>query len=149
MTKKIYTTEKAKMLDEQIKALKKTIKECEEKNKEIYWKYDKMKGMYGKLASNPWDGGQYKYNSPEIEEKEKKEREQFLIDSGFHTNKEKINNCYLLIDTLKNEYYLEQFGITYDEKMKQDNIKRVEKRIKEIEKELEETKKYLEELKNE
>ena len=114
-----------------------------------------MEGMYGKAVSSPWDGGQgmrgyhYEYNSPETEEKEKRDREQFLIDSGFHANKEKIENCYLLIDTLKNEFYLEQFGMTYEEKMKQDRIKRVEKRIKEIEKELEETKKYLEELKNE
>ena len=156
MAKKVYTTEKAKTLNEQMKAIRKIIRDYEEKINDIYYQYNKMEGMYGKAVFSPWDCGQgmkgyhYEYDTPEIEEKEKKERKQFLIDNGYYTMKDEINHYYdVVLPTLNNEYYLEQYGMTYKEKMRQDRIERVKKRIKELEKELEETKECLEKLKNE
>ena len=107
MAKKIiFKTEKAKELKEKLDNLYDREKAEEERNTKLFYAYCQMEGKYGTRVHSPFDCGQglrgyhYEYVTEEIKEKEKAEREQFLIDNNYlHTSE--IHKEYEHFETLK------------------------------------------------
>ena len=143
MAKKIiFKTEKAKELKEKLDNLYDREKAEEERNTKLFYAYCQMEGKYGTRVHSPFDCGQglrgyhYEYVTEEIEEKEKAEREQFLIDNNYRHTSEIHKEYEPLIKAAKEAFYLEQYGMTLKEYEHFETLKRYRKNLERAKKEV-------------
>lgn len=149
MAKKI--SERAKELKAQIKELKAEEKKEFEKSREVWRKWCDMEGMYGKkVYCEVWGmhdrGYTYEYATPELEAKEKAERDEFF--EKYYIPDWKIMDKYdELLEPLEDELCKEIYGMSKAEKDLRSAIKRQEKEVARIEADLESEKEALAEMK--
>ena len=149
MAKRI--SERAKELKAQIKELKAEEKKELEKSREVWLKWCDMEGMYGKKVScEVWGmhdrGYTYEYETPELEAKEKKERQEFL-DKYWIPEWKIETKYYELLEPLEDELCREIHGMSKAEKDLRSAIKRQEKEVERLEADLEFEKEALAEMK--
>lgn len=146
-----YRTERARQIKIEEKMLYEKIQKLEEENRELFRTYCDMEGKYGKTIYPEWAQGHgmrgydYEYSSNEIKEKEKQEREDFLKNSNYYTNKKLINEYMQKSSELVREFSFEQYGMSFERKILVDNVHLYEKELKEIQEELESAKQKLKE----
>jgi hypothetical protein len=149
-----YRTERARELDEMIKAIRKEYEEEKNRCQEIFFQYYNMEGMYGRKAHSPWDCGQgmrgyhYEYPSEEIRKKEEKERDEFLKKNNYKSQFTVMAEMNKELEPIEEEFSLEQYGMTTEERKIKKQIEYYERAIAKREKEIAEYKAKMEELKN-
>ncbi len=148
-----YRTEKAKELDEKISSLTFAQMKEEKRCQDLFTNYCCMEGKYSNGIVNDqggigFRGYYYTYESPEIEKKEEEWREQYLKDNNYKTPDEIAKEYLEKIDSLTNEFNLEQYGLTTEQKTAEDLVKARKKELKKAEKALERAKEKLEEAIN-
>ena len=149
MAKRI--SERAKELKAQIKELKAEEKKELEKSREVWLEWCDMEGMYGKkVYCGVWGmhdrGYIYEYETPELEAKEEKERQDFL-DKYWIPEREIERKYDELLELLEDELCKEVHGMSKAEKDLRSAIKRQEKEIAWLEAHLEFEKEELAEMK--
>ena len=149
MAKKI--SERAKELKAQIKELKAEDKKELEKSREMWRKWREMEGIYGKeVPCEVWGmhdrGYTYEYETPELEAKEKAERDEFFEKHCIPDWK--IMDKYdELLEPLEDELCREIHGMSKAEKDLRSAIKRQEKEVERLEADLAFEKEALAEMK--
>ena len=121
-----------------------------EKNHKTWCEYDKMEGMYGTKTYEiiPLDGHcrPYVYKYAEgMEEKERAEREQFLIDNHYDEISEMIDKINDRLEEIEEKICIEKHGMSRKKYGIAQNIKSLERQIAKKQKELETYKKKFEE----
>lgn len=126
-----------KTLQSEKKIITAEILVCEIKDRDLFWEYCNMEGKYAtKVYDDTIDPHfrPYTFKYAEgMKEKEDAEREQFLLDNDYYSNKEKIAELKAKKNEIAEQIFTLQHGMTRQKYRLIQEIKETEKQIADTE----------------